>query len=143
LYPWGNELKPGGKLFANIWEGRFPDANNVSDGFARTSPVTAFPRNGYGLYDVGGNVWQWCADWYRADYYRTFSDPNTPARNPKGPDSSFDPEEPGAAKRVTRGGSFLCSSDYCSRYLVGSRGRSEISSAASNLGFRLVRSVNP
>jgi formylglycine-generating enzyme len=141
LYPWGNELRPGGKVPANIWEGHFPDVNNQADGYVRTSPVTAFPANAYGLHDVGGNVWQWCADWYRPDYYRTFSDPNTPASNPTGPQSSFDPEEAGAAKRVTRGGSFLCSGEYCSRYLVGSRGKAEVSSGSSNLGFRLVKSA--
>ena len=140
LYPWGNELKPGGKVPANIWEGHFPDANSRADGYFKTSPVTAFPANPYGLRDIGGNVWQWCADWYRPDYYASFSDSGSPARNPPGPESSFDPEEPAAAKRVTRGGSFLCSGEYCSRYLVGSRGKAELSSGSSNLGFRLVRS---
>lgn len=138
-YPWGNELKPAGRVPANIWEGHFPDANSRADGYFKTSPVTAFPANHYGLYDVGGNVWQWCADWYRRDYYSTFTNPDVPSRDPLGPDASFDPEEPGAAKRVTRGGSFLCSGEYCSRYLVGSRGKSEVSSGSSNLGFRLVR----
>lgn len=139
LYPWGNELAPGGKPPANIWEGHFPDANSRLDGYFKTSPVTAFPANRYGLFDVGGNVWQWCADWYRADYYAAFTDPNAPARDPRGPDSSFDPDEPRAAKRVTRGGSFLCSGEYCSRYLVGSRGKAEVSSGSSNLGIRLVK----
>jgi sulfatase modifying factor 1 len=139
LYPWGNELAPGGKPPANIWEGHFPDTNSRLDGYVKTSPVTAFPANRYGLYDVGGNVWQWCADWYRPDYYGTFADPNAPARDPRGPDRSFDPDEPGAAKRVTRGGSFLCSGEYCSRYLVGSRGKAEVSSGSSNLGIRLVK----
>ena len=142
-YPWGNELKPAGRVPANIWEGHFPDANSRADGYFKTSPVNAFPANHYGLYDVGGNVWQWCADWYRPDYYSTFTNPNTPSRDPRGPDASFDPEEPGAAKRVTRGGSFLCSAEYCSRYLVGSRGKSEVSSGSSNVGFRLVRSPKP
>jgi formylglycine-generating enzyme len=141
LYPWGTELKPGGSVPANIWEGHFPDTNSRADGYFKTSPVTAFPANRYGLHDVGGNVWQWCADWYRPDYYSSFADPNTAARDPRGPDASFDPEEPGALKRVTRGGSFLCSGEYCSRYLVGSRGKSEINSGSSNLGFRLVKST--
>jgi len=140
LYPWGDELKPGGRVPANIWEGHFPDANSRADGYFKTSPVSAFPANLYGLHDVGGNVWQWCADWYRPDYYASFGDLNVPASNPPGPGTSFDPEEPGAAKRVTRGGSFLCSGEYCSRYLVGSRGKAEISSGSSNLGFRLVKS---
>jgi formylglycine-generating enzyme len=136
MYPWGNELEPGGKRQANIFDGHFPDSDGGADGYAGTSPVTAFPANGYGLYDMGGNVWQWCADWYRPDYYASVA--ATVARNPRGPETSFDPQEPGAAKRVTRGGSFLCSGEYCSRYLVGSRGKSEVSSGSSNLGFRLV-----
>jgi formylglycine-generating enzyme len=139
-YAWGNQLTVNGKTPANIWQGHFPDSNTAEDGYARTSPVTGFPPNGYGLYDVGGNVWEWCADWYRPDYYRTFTTPNVPARDPRGPDASFDPDEPGAQKRVTRGGSFLCSGEYCARYLVGSRGKAEIKSGSSNLGFRLVRS---
>jgi formylglycine-generating enzyme len=136
MYPWGNELKPGGKMPANIFDGHFPDADAAADGYAGTSPVTAFPANGYGLYDMGGNVWQWCADWYRPDSYGAAG--GASVRNPRGPATSFDPQEPGAAKRVTRGGSFLCSGEYCSRYLVGSRGKSEISSGSSNLGFRMV-----
>jgi formylglycine-generating enzyme len=141
LYAWGNELKPDGRLPANIWQGHFPDTNSGEDGYTGTSPVTAFPPNAYGLYDVAGNVWQWCADWYRPDYYAAL-DPNTAAVNPRGPGASFDPDEPGAQKRVTRGGSYLCSREYCSRYLVGSRGRAEIRSGSSNLGFRLVRSAH-
>jgi formylglycine-generating enzyme required for sulfatase activity len=138
-YAWGDELKPGGKWPANIWQGHFPSKDTGEDGYRRTSSVTAFPPNGFGLYDVGGNVWQWCADWYRPDYYQQFASTATPADNPTGPDRSFDPAEPGAAKRVVRGGSFLCSDRYCSRYLVGSRGKAEISSGASNLSFRGVR----
>lgn len=140
LYPWGNELMPGNKAAANIWQGRFPARDNGEDGYAGTAPVTAFPPNGFGLYDMGGNVWQWCADWYRADYYAALALGGPIARNPRGPDDSFDPQEPGAAKRVLKGGSYLCSEQYCARYLVGSRGKAEVSSGGSNLGFRLVRS---
>jgi formylglycine-generating enzyme required for sulfatase activity len=138
-YAWGDDLKPGGKWSANIWQGRFPSNNLVEDGYERTSPVTAFPANGFGLYDVGGNVWQWCADWYRPDYFATLA-ANGVARNPQGPPDSYDPQEPGAKKRVQKGGSFLCSDRYCSRYLVGSRGKGAVDSGGSNTGFRCVQS---
>jgi formylglycine-generating enzyme len=140
-YPWGNALRPDDKAVANIWQGRFPARDQGEDGYLGTSPVTAFPPNGYGLYDVGGNVWQWCSDWYRPDAYTAMARAGTVPTNPQGPSESFDPQEPGAAKRVLRGGSFLCSDEYCSRYLVGSRGKGEVSSGTSNLGFRLVRSA--
>jgi sulfatase modifying factor 1 len=140
-YPWGNELTPGGKQVANIWHGTFPAKDRREDGFAGTSPVTAFPPNGFGLYDVGGNVWQWCADWYRPDYYAVLAAAGPITHNPQGPKDSFDPNEPGAAKRVLRGGSYLCTDQYCARYLVGSRGKGEVKSGSSNLGFRLARSV--
>ncbi len=138
-YAWGDDLKPGGAWAANIWQGRFPSDNLAEDGYERTSPVTAFPPNDFGLYDVGGNVWQWCADWYRPDYFATLAASGI-ARNPQGPPDSYDPNEPGARKRVQKGGSFLCSDRYCSRYLVGSRGRGAIDSGGSNTGFRCVKS---
>jgi sulfatase modifying factor 1 len=139
-YSWGNDMRHGGKPASNTWQGTFPARDSGDDGFTGTSPVTAFPVNGFGLFDMGGNVWQWCADWYRADYYATFA-AGSVAADPRGPGSSFDPDEPGAAKRVIRGGSYLCTDDYCARYLVGSRGKSEVSSGTSNLGFRLARSA--
>jgi sulfatase modifying factor 1 len=142
LYPWGNDLTPGNKAVANTWQGRFPARDRGEDGYLGTSPVTAFPPNGFGLYDMGGNVWQWCADWYRPDTYSARAASSRVVDNPRGPDASFDPQEPGAAKRVVRGGSYLCTDQYCARYLVGSRGKAEINSGTSNLGFRLVRSAS-
>ena len=137
-FSWGNELKPGGKWQANIWQGLFPYNNTAEDGFRDTAPVCSFLPNGYGLYDITGNVWEWCADWYRPDYYKVFADQEL-ASNPSGPKDSFDPAEPGVPKRVQRGGSFLCTDQYCARYLVGARGKGEPSSGSSNVGFRCAK----
>lgn len=139
-YAWGDDLKSGKRWMANIWQGKFPTQNAAQDGFQGTSPVRAFPANGYGLYDMGGNVWQWTSDWYRPDTY-TQDAAKGSVRNPRGPATSHDPDEPGIAKRVQRGGSFLCSDHYCTRYLVGSRGKGAIDSAGSNVGFRCVKST--
>lgn len=135
-YYWGNELKPGGKWVANIFQGSFPEGNTLEDGYATTAPVKSFPANAYGLYDIEGNVWEWCSDLYRPDYYA-----KSPVANPKGPNNSYDPDEPGAEKHVQRGGSFLCSDAYCIRYKAGSRGKGETSSAGNNLGFRCVKDI--
>jgi formylglycine-generating enzyme required for sulfatase activity len=137
-YAWGDDLKPGGRWVANIFQGRFPTHNTAEDGYAGTSPVSAFPPNGFGLYDMGGNVWQWTSDWYRDDWYARVAASGV-ARNPTGPPKSLDPSRPEAPTRVIRGGSFLCSDQFCTRYLVGSRGRGDESTGSSNLGFRLVR----
>lgn len=134
-YYWGDSLKPGNKWVANIYQGNFPSSNLLEDGYAAAAPVKSFPPNPYGLYDMEGNVWEWCEDFYRPDYYQ-----HSPVQNPQGPADSYDPEEPDAVKRVQRGGSFLCSDQYCNRYKPGSRGKGEVSSASNNLGFRCVRS---
>ena len=135
-FVWGDELRPHGKWMANIYEGHFPLTDNGADGYAGIAPVAQYPPNGYGLYDMAGNVWQWTSDWYRPDYYMQLA--GGEARNPKGPESSFDPSEPGQAKKVQRGGSFLCTDQYCSRYVVGTRGKGEISTGTNHLGFRCV-----
>ena len=133
-YYWGNELKPEGKWMANIYQGDFPNKNTGDDGFIGIAPVKKYPASAYGLYDMDGNVWEWCNDFYRPDYYTT-----SPLDNPKGPTDSYDPDEPNAVKRVQRGGSFLCSDQYCIRYRPGSRGKGEVTSGSNNLGFRCVR----
>jgi formylglycine-generating enzyme required for sulfatase activity len=135
-YCWGNELREGGKWRSNIWQGNFPNENTAGDGFRATAPVGSFPAGGYGLSDMSGNVWEWCSDWYRPDYYLL-----SPQRNPPGPGSSFDPLEPGTPKRVQRGGSFMCADMYCKRYVPGARGKGEPSSAAGHIGFRCAKSA--
>lgn len=140
VYAWGDELKPGGRWMANIYQGKFPLKDLAEDGFAGIAPVAQFPPNGYGLYDVAGNVWEWCSDWYRPDYYAVLAAQGEVSRNPKGPSDSFDPQEPGVPKHVQRGGSFLCTDQYCTRYMMGSRGKGESSTGSNHVGFRCAKS---
>jgi formylglycine-generating enzyme required for sulfatase activity len=139
LHPWGNAATVPGAHHANIHQGRFPMHDTGADGHAGIAPVASYAANAYGLFDMSGNVWEWVSDWYRPDYYATLAAAGGVASNPTGPASSFDPAEPQAQKRVQRGGSFLCSDQYCSRYLVGTRGKSEISTGSNHVGFRIVR----
>ena len=139
VYPWGETFRDGSRWMANTHQGHFPDEDTGADSFVGVGPVAQFPANGYGLYDVAGNVWEWVSDWYRPDYYAQLASTGKVARNPKGPDSSFDPSEPGVQKRVHRGGSFLCTDQYCSRYMVGTRGKGEPSTGTNHLGIRLVK----
>jgi len=137
-FVWGGEFRPHGRWMANTHQGHFPDKDTGEDGHVGIAPVAQYPQNGYGLYDMAGNVWQWTSDWYRPDYYAQLLALGGIARNPQGPESSFDPAEPGQPKKVHRGGSFLCTDQYCSRYLVGTRGKGEVSTGTNHLGFRCV-----
>ncbi|GAA4329318.1 formylglycine-generating enzyme family protein [Pigmentiphaga soli] len=150
-YAWGNDLLPDGKQQANYWDTRqqpFPVINPKAGGATGTMPAGTFPANGYGLFDMTGNAWQWVADWYRADYFlRQAQAAKGTIDNPKGPADSFDPSEPGvpanAPKRVIRGGSFLCNENYCLSYRPSARRGSDPYSPMSHVGFRLVKDAPP
>ncbi|WP_321281778.1 formylglycine-generating enzyme family protein [Marinifilum fragile] len=137
IYPWGNENVDEGSVKANSWQGQFPNHNTQRDAFYATSPVKSFQANYFGLYDMAGNVWEWCSDWYHADYYKSLN--GIVVRNPQGPLSSYDPQEPNIPKRVVRGGSFLCNEDYCSGYRVAARMKTSIDTGLSHTGFRCVQ----
>jgi formylglycine-generating enzyme required for sulfatase activity len=138
-FVWGNDFRPHDKWMANTFQGHFPYKNTAADGFVETSPVAHYPANPYGLYDMAGNVWQWTSDWYRPDYYRQLASLGVVARNPQGPDTPYDPAEPTERKKVHRGGSYLCTDQYCSRYIVGTRGKGEVTTGTNHLGFRCVQ----
>ncbi|WP_405659556.1 formylglycine-generating enzyme family protein [Streptomyces sp. NBC_01166] len=124
-FPWGDELTPDGEHRCNVWQGHFPTKNTAEDGYAGTAPVDAYQPNGYGLYNMAGNVWEWCQDWWSTD--------RQAARR-------SDPRGPGAGDaKVIRGGSYLCHRSYCNRYRVAARTRNTPDSTTGNLGFRCVR----
>jgi formylglycine-generating enzyme required for sulfatase activity len=138
-YAWGDEFRPGGKWMANIYTGQFPYKDTGEDGFAGLAPVGQYPPNGYGLFDMAGNVWQWCSDWYRPDYYARLKLAGVVvARNPQGPAASYSPGDD-QPQRAQRGGSFLCTDQYCTRYMMGTRGKGDVDTGSNHLGFRCVK----
>jgi len=136
LYPWGDEPVDQGKVKANTWQGHFPERNTLRDKFYGLAPVSSFAPNGYGLYDMAGNAWEWCSDYYNNSYYKSVANGTV---DPRGSSKSYDPDEPFAKKRVIRGGSFLCNESYCTGYRVARRMKSTEDSGMEHLGFRCVR----
>ena len=137
IYPWGNEHINSGKPKANSWEGKFPYLNEKKDGYLTLAPVKSYSPNHFGLFDMAGNVWEWCSDWYHAEYYKMIA--NAVAINPRGPEKSFDPQDPYTPKRSLRGGSFLCNDTYCSGYRVARRMKSSPDTGLEHTGFRCVK----
>lgn len=138
-YVWGSDPFSETEPQANLWTGSFPYENTARDGYVRTAPVGTFAPNGYGLYDMSGNVWEWCSDWYDRDLYQQRSQ-SDPTSNPRGPDQSRDPMRPFMSQRSQRGGSFLCNDSYCSRYRPSARHGCTPDTGMSHVGFRCVKS---
>jgi formylglycine-generating enzyme required for sulfatase activity len=142
VYPWGDDFAPKGRMMANTWQGRFPDENLLEDGYAGTSPVKAFPPNGYGLYDVVGNVWEWTSDYFTPHHQGDASKPCCIPRNPRvsSPDRSYGVGQPGEhiPRRVIKGGSHLCAPNYCLRYRPAARQGETVDTSTAHIGFRCV-----
>src|SRR5262249_36953433 len=136
-YPWGDEPPTEDAPRCNIWHGTFPHHSTKPNGEQRTVPVRSFAPNGYGLHDLAGNVWEWCADWYRPDQYPRRMLAGVRA-SPAGPRASLDPVHGSAPRRVTRGGSFLCHASYCESYRPGARRGTDPDTSMSHIGFRCV-----
>lgn len=127
-FPWGNELTPGGRHLCNVWQGQFPDHDTAEDGYHGTAPVDAYPPNGYGLYAITGNAWEWCYDWFHPTWHITAT-----KLNPTGP--------PQGTRKVMKGGSYLCHESYCNRYRIGARTSNTPDSSTTNISFRCVRDI--
>lgn len=138
-YPWGNDLVRQGRWFMNVWQGRFPREDLGADGFRGVAPVSSYGANTYGLFDMAGNVAEWCADWYLPDYYKQASRGHASRDNPQGPAQSFDPDEPGVWKRVIRGGSWISAEETGATYRVSARGKLAPDVPLPTVGFRCVR----
>ena len=141
IYPWGNDLIKNSSKKANFWQGNFPYLNTIEDGFEYSSPVKSYDPNNYGLYDLGGNVWEWCYDLYNENTYKMESKKDL-CINPKGPKISYDSNEPLVVKRVIRGGSFLCNDSYCTGYRVSRRMSTSEDTGLNHTGFRCVKSLD-
>ena len=141
-YPWGDEFAPRGRMMANTWQGEFPWQNLLEDKYGGTSPVKSFPANGYGLYDVAGNVWEWTLDFYATSHPDAVAHPCCAPHNPRNesPDGSYDTGMPGdhIPRRVTKGGSHLCAPNYCHRYRPAARQGEPVDTSTSHIGFRCV-----
>jgi formylglycine-generating enzyme required for sulfatase activity len=140
VFAWGNEFEPDGRVMANTWQGDFPNENLVTDGYEWTAPVGSFPPNGYGLYDMTGNVWEWTTDWYQQ--HSEIEQTCCASFNPRGgrPENSYDPRSPNAKipRRVMKGGSYLCAPNYCQRYRPAARMAQAVDTSTCHLGFRCI-----
>jgi formylglycine-generating enzyme required for sulfatase activity len=136
-FAWGDEMQPNGQWMANTFQGHFPDHNTGEDGYAGTAPVKSFPPNGYGVYDLIGNVWEWTGDWYATDLYGQRVGGRV-VHDPQGPDHAHNPAEPYSPQRVIKGGSFLCSPTYCVNYRPSARSGTTFDTGMSHVGFRCV-----
>ncbi len=142
MFCWGDEFTPGGRYVANTWQGEFPFCDTGADGFVGRAPVGSFPPNGYGLYDMAGNVWEWTDDWYSNRHPSEIESPCCVPRNPRGGDEalSYDPEQPAVhiPRKVIKGGSYLCAPNYCRRYRPAARHPQMIDTATCHIGFRCI-----